>query len=58
MFGAPVDDWVNGSYIDIYSRAVSVVLVLWGVGSILRVGMEIRNKKYVTLLQESKISAR
>ena len=38
MFGAPVDDWVTGDFIDIYSRAVSVVLVLWGVGSVLRSG--------------------
>ena len=26
VFGAPLDDWVNGGYVDIYSRAVSVVL--------------------------------
>ena len=36
VFGAPLDDWVNDGYVDIYSRAVSVVLVLWGVGPILR----------------------
>ena len=29
VFGAPLDDRVNGGYIDIYSRVVSVVLVLW-----------------------------
>ena len=36
MFGAQLDDWVNGGFVDIYSRAASVVLVLWGVGPILR----------------------
>ena len=36
MFGAPLDDWVNGGFVDIYSRVVSVVLVLWGVGPIVR----------------------
>ena len=36
MFGAPLDDWVNGGFVDIYSRVVSVVLVLRGVGPILR----------------------
>ena len=38
MFGAPLGDWVDGSYVDIYSRVMSVVLVLWVVGSILRNG--------------------
>ena len=32
VFGAPLDDWVNDGYVDIYSRVVSVVLILWGVG--------------------------
>ena len=36
MFGAPLDDWVNGGFVDIYSYLVSVVLVLWGIGPILR----------------------
>ena len=36
VFGTPLDDSVNGGYVDIYSRVVSVVLVLWGVGPILR----------------------
>ena len=36
MFGAPLDDWVNGGFVDIYSRVVSVVLVLRGVGPVLR----------------------
>ena len=36
MFGVPLDDRVNGGYVDIYSRVVSAVLVLWGVGPILR----------------------
>ena len=35
MFGEPLDDWVIGGFVDIYSRVVSVVLVLWGVGPIL-----------------------
>ena len=36
---APLDDWVNGSYIDVLLiRVVSVVLVLWGVGPIPRNG--------------------
>ena len=30
--------WVNGGFVNIYSRVVSVVLVLWGVGPILRNG--------------------
>ena len=38
VFGTPLDDSVNGGYVDIYSRMVSVVLVLWGVGPILRNG--------------------
>ena len=42
---------------DIYSRMVSVVLFLWGVGAILKNGMEIRDRNYVTLLQESEMSA-
>ena len=42
---------------DIYSRMVSVVLFLWGVGPILKNGMEIRDRNYVTLLQESEMSA-
>ena len=37
---------------------VSVVLFLWGVGPILKNGMEIRDRNYVTLLQESEMSAR
>ena len=36
VFGTPLDNSVNGGYADICSRAVSVVLVLWGVGPILR----------------------
>ena len=36
MLGAPLDDWVNGGFVDIYSRVVSVVLVLWGNGPIVR----------------------
>ena len=36
MFGTPLDDSVNGGFVDIYSCVVSVVLVLWGVGPILR----------------------
>ena len=38
MFGEPLDDWVNGGYVDIYSRGVSEILVLWGVGPVLRNG--------------------
>ena len=39
MYGAPLDDWVNGSYVDVLSkRVMSVVLVLCGVGPILRTG--------------------
>ena len=57
MFGVPLDDWVSGGYVDVYSRVVSVVLVLWGVGPALRNGMKIRKKKYATLLQESEISS-
>ena len=36
MFGTLLDDWVNGGFVDIYSCVVSVVLVLWGVGPVLR----------------------
>ena len=38
MCGAPLDDWLNGGYVDIYSCTVSVVLVLSGFGPILRNG--------------------
>ena len=39
MCRAPLEDWVNGSYVDVLlKRVVSVVLVLWGVGPILRNG--------------------
>ena len=38
VFGTLLDYSVNGGYVDIYSRVVSVVLVLWGVGPILRNG--------------------
>ena len=38
MFGASLGDWFNGGYVDIYSRVVSVVLILWGVGPILKNG--------------------
>ena len=39
MCRAPSEDWVNGSYVDVLlKRVVSVVLVLWGVGPILRNG--------------------
>ena len=35
--GAPLYDGVNGSYIDVLlKRVVSVILLLWGVGSVLR----------------------
>ena len=36
MFGTPLDGSVNGGYVAIYSRVVNVVIVLWGVGPILR----------------------
>ena len=32
MCRAPLDDWTNGGYVMSYSRVVSVVLVLFGVG--------------------------
>ena len=38
VFARPLDDSVSGGYVDIYSRVVSVVLVLWGLGPILRNG--------------------
>ena len=38
VLGAPLNDWVNAGYADIYSCVVSVVLVLWGVGPIPRNG--------------------
>ena len=38
VFGASLGDWFNGGYVDIYSRVVSVVLFLWGVGPILKNG--------------------
>ena len=34
LYGAPLNDWVNGGYVNIYSRIVIVVLFLWGVGPI------------------------
>ena len=35
MCGAPLDDWVNGSYVDVLlKRVVSVVLAMWQVGPI------------------------
>ena len=37
--GVHLDDWVNGSHADVLlKRVVSVVLVMWGVGPILRNG--------------------
>ena len=37
----PLDDGVNGSHVDVLiKRVVSVVLVLWGVGSVLKNGYE------------------
>ena len=30
MCEAPLDDWANGSSVDVLSRMVSMVLVLWG----------------------------
>ena len=53
----PLDDSVNGGYVDFYSRVVSVVLVCGELVLFYGMGMEIRNKKYITLLQESEISA-
>ena len=40
MCGASFDDWVNnGSYVDVLlKRVLSMVLVLWGVGPIIRDG--------------------
>ena len=39
MSGAPLNDWVNGRYVDVLlKRVVTVVLVLWGVSHILRNG--------------------
>ena len=39
MCGSPLDDPANGSYVDILlKRVLSVVIVLWGVGTILRDG--------------------
>ena len=38
VFGTPLDDSVNGGYVDICSHVVSVVLVLWRVSPILRNG--------------------
>ena len=57
VFATPLDDSVNGGYVDVYSRVVSVVLVCGELVLFKGMGMEIRNKKYVTLLQESEISA-
>ena len=52
MCGARLDDWVNGSYVDVLlKRVVSVVLVLRGVGPILRNGYGDRDKMYVALPQ-------
>ena len=45
VFGAPLDDWVHGGYIDICSQVVSLVLVLWGVGPILRNGYGNKKQK-------------
>ena len=57
VFGTPLDDSINGGYLDVYSHVVSVVLVLWELVLSQGMGMEIRNKRHVTLLQESEISA-
>ena len=45
VFGTLLDYSVNGGYVDIYSRVVSVVLVLWGVGPILRNGYGNKEQK-------------
>ena len=35
MCGAPLDDWFNGSYVDVLlKRVVSVVLAMWEVSPI------------------------
>ena len=37
MYGAPLDGWLNGSYVDVLLKlVVNVVLILWRVGPILR----------------------
>ena len=38
VFGMPLDNWAGGGYVNIYSPVVSRILVLWGVGPILRNG--------------------
>ena len=57
VFAMSLDDSVSGGYVDVYSRVVSVVLVCGELVLFYGMGMEIRNKKYITLLQESEISA-
>ena len=59
MCGAPLDDCANAALcmLKSYSRVVSVVLIPWGVGPILRDRCGIYAKKYVVLLEGSEMSA-
>ena len=36
LYGASLGGWGNGGYVDVYSRVMSVVLVILGVDPILR----------------------
>ena len=36
VFGAPLDSWANGGSVEVFVHMVSMVLVLWGVGVILK----------------------
>ena len=44
--GAPLDDWPNGGYVDMYySRVVSMIWALWGISPILRNGCRVQGQK-------------
>ena len=57
--GAPLDDWANAGlfWCPMHVHVVSAVLTFCVVGLILRNGCEFGDKRYVSLLQESEMSA-
>ena len=49
MCGASLADWANGGSVDVFFT-YGMILVLWGVGPILRNGYGIYGQNYVALL--------
>ena len=53
MCGAPLDDWSNGGSVDVFFT-YGMVIVLWGVGRILGMGMEFRDRIMLNCFREPK----